>query len=140
MVYKLIKHTNSFHQKVQYHLPPVADAKTCSYLTITSHYQLQLVMVMAIDIATKYLHMYSTEQCLASSKILTPTPSPPSEKIKKIPPLMTSAGTHSVFSLYKLMVYLNFSYGYFCIYIYVNFLCTVQVHPCILSMVINFAI
>jgi hypothetical protein len=48
--------------------------------------------------------------------------------------MTSSAGTNSVFSLYKLMFYRSFSYGYLCIYLYVNFLCTV--HPCILSVVL----
>jgi hypothetical protein len=44
---------------------------------------------------TKYLHIYveSTEQCLESSELLTPTPSPPSEYV--LPPHQRRGGTHS---------------------------------------------
>ncbi len=37
-----------------------------------------------IRLPTKYLHIQSTEQCLASYKLLTPTPSLPSECV--LPP------------------------------------------------------
>jgi hypothetical protein len=45
-------------------------------------------------IVTKYLHMWSTELCQASSKILTP-PTPLSAQRVCPPPPPTAGGTHS---------------------------------------------
>ncbi len=57
------------------------------------HCHILAEMVTTWDKTTKYLHIYSTEQCLASFELLTPHPSPPSECVP--PRTKGGGGTHS---------------------------------------------